>query len=778
MPQVPELNGLMVDPAGGRQGRFEYAPTKSDQTAQKYFADAADKAVEFTARQIRAQKKARDDMVDARATELANQFYQYGTEITVGKDGALRKLGADVVKPKDGQPFTQTYVNLLTTRADEILSSVDDAEVVKKAREKIDNYGRQFQAQIISHEGAQSYEYVKAQAAAGVDVAVNNIRIQGVSQSSLGNLNASLMRQASISGLDVNDPTIRSAIRAELRTKASKSVTESIIGYVDRGDIVSAERAYLAAANADALTMEDRHNTRTLINTAKEEREVSNAAGNASMWIAAQRTPGFVASNIAFGDKLAPAEVLEAAGVKVPEGAEGNPALRATINAQVVEYFTDRYGTTEAALAALTIGPGRMDEAVAAGGASNWMESLTPTEKAAVTKATKKYDYDVGPKTAPTDTEIRAAIISANPDMPPGLVEAALNETKARIAMEEVRRDTSQSEAANAVVRAYQNGGSYGDIPYSVRTRLSDSQRAAATALFQRDPNKPFYGGSKLYLNLTDNPEALKNMKDADFNLVVRSQTTDEEFAALASRRNYLRGMESINTTVSRERITSAVDAYGRQMYGQDWDKTSDAEMRFKRNKIVDEAVRRAEEMSRATVGVGGAAKGFTDDVLRVAVESSFQGRLNVKGGFFSSGDNVPWFELDVDDLPSDVKEVGELLAKKKFNVREPTDQMVLSSVVDDVGLDPKDTVDADIMKELRIKHGDELEDIQEVFERNRGVRLDDAALLRVFVLKKMDDQAWYDASGLSKGKPMPSSKPSKPMFGEDGLAIYGNMMD
>lgn len=778
MPQVPEFKGLMVDPAGVRQGRFEYAPTKSDQTAQKYFADAADKAVEFTARQIRAQKKAHDDMVDARATELANQFYQYGTEITVGKDGALRKLGADVVKPKDGQPFTQTYVNLLTSRADELLSSVDDAEVVKKAREKIDTYGRQFQAQIVSHEGAQSYEYVKAQAAANVDVAANNIRIQGASQSTIGALNASLMHQADVGGLDVNDPTIRAAIRADLRTKASKSATESIVGYIDRGDLASAERAYIAAANADALTMEDRHNTRTLIKAAKDDRMVNEASGNATMWIAAQRTPGFVASNIAFGDKLASAENLDAAGVKVPEGAESNPALRAMLNAQVVERFTDRYGTTEAALAAITIGPGRMDEAIEAGGASNWMGQLTPSEKAAVTKATKKYDYDVGLKTAPTDTEIRAAIVSANPDMSPRLVEAALNETKARLALEEVRRDTAQSEAANAVLQAYQNGGSYSDIPYSVRTRLSDSQRAAAKSLFHRDPNQPFYGGSKLYMNLTDNPEALKSMKDADFNLVVRSQTTDEEFAALASRRNYLRGMQAINTTVNRDRVSNAVDTYGRQMYGQAWDKTSDAEMRFKRNKIIDEAVRRSEVMARATVGVGGASKGFTDDVLQVAVESAFQGRLNVKGGFFSSGDNVPWFELDVDDLPSDVKEVGELLAKKKFNVREPTDQMVLSSVVDDVGLDPKNTVDADIMTELRLKHGDELEDIQEVFERNRGVRLDDAALLRVFVLKKMDDQAWYDASGLSKGKPTPSSKPSKPVFGEDGLAIYGNMMD
>lgn len=55
MPQVPELKGLMVEPAGARQGRFEYTQTQSDKTAQKYFADAAESAITLGARAMRAE---------------------------------------------------------------------------------------------------------------------------------------------------------------------------------------------------------------------------------------------------------------------------------------------------------------------------------------------------------------------------------------------------------------------------------------------------------------------------------------------------------------------------------------------------------------------------------------------------------------------------------------------------------------------------------------------------------------------------------------------------
>lgn len=777
MPQVPELKGLMVEPAGARQGRFEYTQTQSDKTAQKYFADAASAAVELTGRQMRAQKKAHDDMVDARATELANQFYQYGTEITVGKDGALRKFGADVVKPKDGQPFTQTYVSLLENRANEIISSVDDVEVAKKAREKINNYGRQFQAQIISHEGAQNYEYVKTQAAAGVEVAANNIRIRGAGKNTIEALRSAMIHQADIGGMDTKDPMIRSAIDAELRTKSSQSVKESVVGFVDRGDLISAERAYLSAANADALTMEDRHNLRTLIKTAKEERLVSDTAGNTMMWLTTKRTPGFVASSIAFGDKLADASVLSFTGVQVPEGAETNSALRATTNAKVMENLTDRFGSTEAALAAVTIGVERMEGAIETGGAGGWESVLTPTEKAAITKATKKYDYDVGLKTAPTDSEIRASILSVSPSMSPDVVEKTLKETKARIAMEEVRRDTMQTQAANTVVQAYQSGGSLSDVPYSVRSSLTDAQRAAATALFQRDPGKAFAGGSKFYMNLVDNPEALKNMKDADFNLVVRSQTSDEEFAALASRRNHLRGMESFDATASRDRVVNAVNAYGRQMFGAQWDKNDD-EMRYKKNVIIDEAVRMANDVARQTVGVGGAKKGLTDDGLASVVTSVFTNRLNVAKGWVSSRSNVSWFDLTVDGLPSNIKDMGTQLAVAKYGTDKPSEQQVLSAVLHDVILDPKNTVDANVVKWLYTYHGDELADIQSVFEKNRGVQLDDAALLRVWVLKNMDDQAWYDASGLSRRAPVATTSIAAPAYGEDGMIREGTMMD
>ena len=278
-------------------------------------------------------------------------------------------------------------------------------------------------------------------------------------------------------------------------------------------------------------------------------------------------------------------------------------------------------------------------------------------------------------------------------------------------------------------------------------------------------------------MNLVDNPEAVKNMKDADFNLVVRSQTSDEEFAALASRRNHLRGMESFDATASRDRVVNAVNAYGRQMFGAQWDKNDD-EMRYKKNVIIDEAVRMANDVARQTVGVGGAKKGLTDDGLASVVTSVFTNRLNVAKGWVSSRSNVSWFDLTVKGLPSNIKDMGTQLAVAKYGTDKPSEQQVLSAVLHDVILDPKNTVDANVVKWLYTYHGDELADIQSVFEKNRGVQLDDAALLRVWVLKNMDDQAWYDAAGLSRRAPVATTSPAAPAFGEDGMIREGTMMD
>lgn len=69
MPQVPELKGLMVEPAGARQGRFEYTQTQSDKTAQKYFADAAESAITLGARAMRAEMLEEEKMSRLAARE-------------------------------------------------------------------------------------------------------------------------------------------------------------------------------------------------------------------------------------------------------------------------------------------------------------------------------------------------------------------------------------------------------------------------------------------------------------------------------------------------------------------------------------------------------------------------------------------------------------------------------------------------------------------------------------------------------------------------------------
>lgn len=762
MAKVPELNGLMVAPAGARQGRFEYSQVKSDPTAPNALKNLAEKSSALVGLHMRESKKARDDMLDARATELANRFYTAGTEMTVGKNGALRQTGVTVVQPQDGVPFSAAFSNRLDQERDAVLFDITDPELRKRTEKLIAPMYRSFQAQVISHEGAESKEYMVTQAKVGVSVATEGIRLNGATSEGIAQLHEASLRLASVTGMDTKDPNVRKAVLAETRSAASGAVKEKVYSFLDRNDIPGAEASFVAASAQDALTLEDRYTLQKMIGEAKDVATIANGASRATYDIVAARSPGHVAAQAAFGPSGVPSELAAAVGVEIPEGAADNASLMGSVGASVIERLADEYGSVEAAVTAGVIGKDRMDQAIAEGGASGWTEKLTPTEKSAATRAIKKLETNTGLRMAPTETEIRAAL---EPWVPPRLMGDAVDAVKARLAEEDLRNQATQYQAATETLSVLEQGGAYPEVPPSVRRNLTPEQQRAARVLASRDPRKPVVGNSAERMRLENNPELLRDMSDADFAIVVRSWTTDEEYAALASRRNALRGMNSIDTDVNRSDIKAAVDAYGRQKFGPDWDENT-PEMKYKRARIYDEAYTRAVEAAKQTVGLGGAAKGQTPEVVDAAVRSTFDTRLNVQGGWFTNDSDVAWYDLTLDDFSTEAKGVGRLLATSMFNEREPSDHMVKETIIR-WAYDPKGNPPEEAMKQIRREYGDELDAVQAEFKAARGRALDDGALIRAFILKSQDDESWYRLVGREKA---PRATPAQ--FSSDGAVV------
>lgn len=746
MAKVPELNGLMVAPAGARQGRFEYSQVKSDPTVPNTLKNVADQGAAIVGMYTKEAKKAQEDMLDARATELANRFYTAGTELTVGKNGALRQTGAAVVQPQDGVPFSAAYGNRLNQERDAVLFGITDPELRKRTEKLIAPMYKTFEMQIISHEGAESKEYMVTQAKVGVSVATEGIRLNGATSEGIAQLHEASLRLASVTGMDTKDPNVRKAVLAETRSAASGAVKEKVYSLLDRNDISGAEASFVAASAQDALTLEDRYTLQKMIGEAKDVAAIANGASRATYDIVAARSPGHVAAQAAFGSSGVPSELAAAVGVEIPEGAEGNASLMSSVGASVIERLADEYGTVEAAVTASVIGKARMDQVIAEGGASGWAEKLTPAEKSAATRAIKKLETNTGVRMAPTETEIRAAL---EPWVPARLMGDAVDAVKAQLAEEDQRKQVTQYQAATTALGVLEQGGSYQDIPPSVRWNLTPEQQRAARILATRDPSKPQPGNSAEFMRLNNNPELLRDMTDADFEIVVRSWATDAEFAALASRRNALRGMKTINTDVNRSDIEAAVDAYGRQKFGPDWDANT-PEMRYKRARIYDEAYARAVEAARQTVGRGGATKGQTPEVVDSAVRSAFDTRLNVKSGWTLNASDVAWYDLTLDDFSSEVKAVGRILATPMFNEREPSDHMVKETIIQ-WAYDPKGNPPEEAMTQIRREYGDELDAVQAEFKAARGMALDDGALIRAFILKSQDDESWYRLVGKEK---------------------------
>ena len=109
MPRVPESPGVTVLPEGA-YGMVRYAkPQINDDFLRG--GQAATEAMKLSAEAQKQLQKQKAEAQELAATDLANQFFNKGTAMLVGQDGALRTMGANIKDGHRGQPFALGWLN-------------------------------------------------------------------------------------------------------------------------------------------------------------------------------------------------------------------------------------------------------------------------------------------------------------------------------------------------------------------------------------------------------------------------------------------------------------------------------------------------------------------------------------------------------------------------------------------------------------------------------------------------------------------------------------------
>lgn len=86
---MQEINGLMAMPTVRQAGGLRAAVPQLDTTVQKNTAERLDALTKYAALRTRQEQQAEEDMINARASSLINDYIVYGKDVFYGKNGAM-----------------------------------------------------------------------------------------------------------------------------------------------------------------------------------------------------------------------------------------------------------------------------------------------------------------------------------------------------------------------------------------------------------------------------------------------------------------------------------------------------------------------------------------------------------------------------------------------------------------------------------------------------------------------------------------------------------------
>jgi soluble lytic murein transglycosylase len=367
-------------------------------------------------------------------------------------------------------------------------------------------------------------------------------------------------------------------------------------------------------------------------------------------------------------------------GYGVVPARDNSPDERARVGRDYLQAMVREFkGDVPKALAAYNAGPGRVQDAIKAGG-DNWLEKLPDETKAYVAKITKQFGEGAGAPTLPTLQSLHEQVRKTIPPDQPQRRKIALDEVTRQY--EETLKAKKQGEDEN-IARGYQwldqNGGRFSQMPANLRANIPakdyDNMRNYGVRVAKGDD----ITDPVVFQKMATDDKWLAGLTDAQFYMHSR-QLSQSDQQQMALRRGKL-----LNKDIPAGQKPTDLDANGvnailnnrLQQIGLDptpKDSSSEAQRVGAIRKFVWDGVLQAQQA---------AGKKFNDAEMSTQIDKMFATNVTFQKTFlgFATGskESMRLLGMSVGDIPGDVKTALE----KDFvanGISKPTDADLLGA--------------------------------------------------------------------------------------------------
>lgn len=754
MPAVPDSPGLLTLPTAEGANAVSARAPDVDLSFTKYGQGALEKlrtgSRMIAAHQLEEANKARD----ARALQVANDYYIRGMEYLVGEKGALLQKETQVTDGVDGKSYTEYHTGGLDKISRELLSGLDP-ETRKLAEEKIAGTRRGFIGQLYTHEGAEyrnaEINAVKTAANVAADQVSHGLNLRG----GYAQIYDNYLSLAGKNGADIKSPDILYAVKRQAQVAYSKALEariDTLIAQENPYGAASALQAGLAVGGMDANLLVG---MRKKVNDAVEAHVVKTRGEMGAGMLQAEKT-----STALIGKALSPTLDM----VNRFTGDSGLPddeehkvqRWQDAINSAITQF-----GGEGGAMIALSFGSSdSLNKAQEAAeqkygkdkvSPASLVEFMTPEEKAKLTKARNFYKANYGAATQTTAGEIYAM---ARRIAPKGASEELVQKIAVQIASDmqkaEQMRDVKSSAAVSEAMRRMENGDmSLVGVDLSA---LSPTQRSQFERVRHNSVSKFPVSDTKLFMDLIENPQRLTGMSETDF-LLLKADLSPSDWGMLHDRRRSILGTGGpSNGDLKLDYVRAAVERYA-TMHRID---ITSPEGKQRKAALL--------QIGIDTMRPLALERGVKNPLSQMDYDSSIESALSsirrtYNGAWFSSstGENRTIAAFKPSDIHPDVKRA---LAKcigapdDEFNGDDPRILSLYYRYLND----PRSPVPDDA-----IPTEDRQKIIKDYREAHDGTEPDNFALLHIYMLKKQGEDERLRAFGIKTGD-SESSTDAKPV--------------
>ncbi|MDM0072077.1 transglycosylase SLT domain-containing protein [Variovorax sp. J31P207] len=736
MATVPRLTGPSVASTAAPDFR-QQSTVSADLLSirDKQLGQAGDAMVSAGASYDIVQRQLVDRANALRVDDALNQATERALRLQHDpKDGYTALKGYDALNRPDGLPLAEEYTGKLDTEFSNIAAGLGNDRQREMFNQRANNIRTQFLGNALQHTGQQAQVYDLSVREAGVATASNALVLNfsdpiNVKQQ-VEKIRGSIMgaQDPQTDAFIPGSAQMAGKSAAWAQEKADEAVSGAHLGAISaamEAGNVNGAMAY-RKKYADQITASDMLKIDGTL-TKNYDTMVGAKVGSTVMQSAqAAINPNDFDrfTNVIMGaesrgrDFAADGSVLTSpkgakGRMQVMDATNGDPGFgvrpaandsleeRARVGRDYLAAMVKRYdGNIAKASAAYNAGPGAVDDAVKAAEKNAgkgeqvppdaWLASMPAETRAYVASVSKKMaDPAASAPQRPTLEQLQqAARAQLGPNASPLAVKSAVDTIGQQFDAQTKAIEQRKTETVTAAMQALdQNGGRYSDLPPSMRSKLTQLAPDKVDEVMnygQRIAKGDDITDDRLYLRLSNNPQQLKAMSDAQF-YQLKGGLSKEDFKHFSNIRGDLLSGKSGNTAGDlNEQAVNRVFNQRLQTLGLPTNpdkRDTDAEQRIgAMRSYVDKRVMAAQQA---------AGRKLTDAETSKVIDETFSQNVQFRNTFlgFETGGTTgqPLMSTKVNDIPSaTVDKIKKAFAAN--GVSKPTDGQILGVYFEGMG--------------------------------------------------------------------------------------------